>query len=74
MEKWKDITIRAIKTFLQGFIAAILVSLESSDLTDITVIKSILIGALAGGISAVMNLFLNLLKKEEENGRITKYF
>lgn len=62
----KDITIRAIKTFFQGFLGALAVTLPSSDLTDKAVVKSILIGALAGGISAVMNLVLALLKKEEK--------
>lgn len=74
MEKWKDILIRAVKTFIQGFIAAILVSLETREITDRTVLKSILIGAVAGGVSAVMNMTLDLLKKEEiEDGRNTKH-
>lgn len=61
----KDILIRAIKTFIQGFLGALIVTLPSSDLTNKAVVKSMLIGALAGGISAVMNLILSLLKKEE---------
>lgn len=74
MEKWKDILIRAVKTFIQGFIAAILVSLETREITDRTVLKSILIGAVAGGVSAVMNMTLDLLKKEEiEDGRNTRH-
>lgn len=74
MEKWKDILIRAVKTFIQGFIAAILVSLETREITDRTVLKSILIGAVAGGVSAVMNMTLDLLKKEEKiDGRNTKH-
>ena len=60
----KDIIIRALKTFIQGFLGALAITLPSSDLTNIAVLKSILIGALAGGISAVMNLIINLLKKE----------
>ncbi len=74
MEKWKDILIRAVKTFIQGFIAAILVSLETREITDRTVLKSILIGAVAGGVSAVMNMTLDLLKKEEKiDGRNTRH-
>ena len=74
MEKWKDILIRAVKTFIQGFIAAILVSLETREITDKTVLKSILIGAVAGGVSAVMNMTLDLLKKEEKiDGRNTRH-
>lgn len=60
----KDILIRAGKTFIQGFLGALAVSLPTTDLTNTELIKSILIGAVAGGISAVMNLIINLLKKE----------
>lgn len=64
----KDILIRAIKTFIQGFLGALVVTLQAADLTDETVIKSLLIGAIAGGISAVMNLFITYLdiNKEEK--------
>ena len=65
----KDIIIRALKTFLQGFIASFLVSTGNLSNLDKTVLKSALIGAIAGGISAVMNLILELLKKgDEKNG------
>lgn len=62
----KDIFIRAIKTFIQGFLGALVVSLPNSDLTSSEVLKSLLIGALAGGISCLMNFVLNLMKKESE--------
>lgn len=62
----KDILIRAIKTFIQGFLGALAVTLPSSDLTDTTIVKSLLIGACAGGISAVMNLIINYLDKGGE--------
>lgn len=62
----KDIFIRAIKTFIQGFLGALVVSLPNSDLTSSEVLKSLLIGALAGGISYLMNFVLNLMKKESE--------
>ena len=61
----KDIIIRAIKTFIQGFLGALAITLPNSDINDMAVLKSILIGALAGGISAVMNLIIKLLNKEE---------
>lgn len=64
MKNWKDILIRAIKTFFQGFLGALVVTLPSSDLTDTTIIKSILIGAVAGGLSAVMNFAIQILQKE----------
>lgn len=65
-EKIKDIGIRAIKTFIQGFLGALAITLPSTDLTDIALVKSILIGAIAGGISAVMNLIINLLNKKQK--------
>lgn len=60
----KDIMVRMIKTFIQGFLGALAITLTTADLTDTTVIKSILIGAVAGGISAVMNLISNYLKTQ----------
>lgn len=63
--KVKDILIRAIKTFIQGFLGALAITLPSTDLTDVALVKSILIGALAGGVSAVMNLIINLLNKNK---------
>ena len=69
MKNWKDILIRAGKTFIQGFLGALAVTLPSSDLTDMTIVKSILIGAVAGGVSCVMNMTVQLLErggKEDE--------
>lgn len=66
-EKIKDIGIRAIKTFIQGFLATLVVLLKESDFSDFNLLKSILIGAIAGGISAVMNLILSLIPKNDEN-------
>lgn len=63
-EKLKDILIRAFKTFIQGFLATLIVLLKETDLTDENLLKSVLIGALAGGISAVMNLILKALEKQ----------
>lgn len=65
-EKIKDICIRAIKTFIQGFLGALAITLPSTDLSDIALVKSIFIGAIAGGISAVMNLIINLLNKKQK--------
>lgn len=67
-DKLKDIFIRALKTFIQGFLGALTISLPGSDFSNTEVLKSLLIGAIAAGISAVMNLVINLLnnnKKEE---------
>lgn len=62
----KDILIRAGKTFIQGFLGALAITLPNSDFSNMQVVKSLLIGAVAGGISAVMNLVINLLNKESE--------
>lgn len=66
MEKVKDILIRMIKTFIQGFLATLVVSTQSG---NVEITKSILIGALAGGISAVMNLAIKML---ESNPRLNQ--
>lgn len=62
----KDILIRAGKTFIQGFLGALAVTLPNSDFSNTQVLKSLLIGAIAGGISAVMNLALNVLNNKKE--------
>lgn len=59
--KYKDILIRMIKTFIQGFLGALAITLPNSDLASDSVLKSLLIGAMAGGISAVMNLIIKML-------------
>ena len=66
MDKAKDILIRMIKTFIQGFLATLVVSTQSG---NVEITKSIVIGALAGGISAVMNLAIKML---ESNPRLNQ--
>lgn len=61
-EKIKDILIRCLKTFIQGFLATLVVSIQNG---DVEITKSVLIGAIAGGISALMNLIIKLLEKGE---------
>ena len=51
----------AIKTFIQGFLA----SLCLTGVTGLDGLKSALIGALAGGLSALMNFIINKLNSEE---------
>lgn len=65
-EKIKDIIVRALKTFIQGFLATLIVLLKESDYSDLNILKSVLIGAIAGGISAVMNLIIQLMNKEQQ--------
>lgn len=58
--KWlksKSLPVLALKTFLQGFLASLCVT----SINGIDALKSALIGALAGGISAVTNFIINKL-------------
>lgn len=65
-KKLKDILIRALKTFLQAFIAAFLLGTSNLSNLDKKVLESALLGGLAAGISAVMNLLSNLLSKGDD--------
>ncbi len=62
----EDITKRALKTFIQAFIGALIITLPNSDLSSKEVLKSLLIGALASGLSALMNYINNILVKGDE--------
>lgn len=55
--KSKSLPVLALKTFLQGFLASLCIT----GINGIDALKSALIGALAGGISAVTNLIINKL-------------
>ena len=67
---YKDIAIRALKTFLQAFIPVMIAGFEVTDLTDWDNLKTIgysaLISAFAAGISAVWNFVLEIMKSREE--------
>lgn len=53
---------KIIKTFLEGFLASLILSIQTiNDFANI--MKSILIGAIAMGISAVLNLFQTYLER-----------
>lgn len=53
---------KIIKTFFEGFLSALIVTIPSIDnINDIDLIKSILIGSVAMGISAVLNLLQEYL-------------
>ena len=62
--KWKDIAIRAAKTFAQAFLASLVVDISRIG-GGWNVIRTALISAAAAGISAVMNLILTWLQKPE---------
>ena len=65
---WKDIGIRCLKTFIQGVVAYLTVSISTTDFTDKEAIKGLIIGAIASGVSALMNIINSLLKGDEING------
>ena len=55
----KDYIWRIVKTFIQAFIPALIVGLKSLDLTQKftwTVVISLVIPAVAAGLSAIMNI------------------
>lgn len=61
---------KIIKTFIEGFLASLIVSLQTiEDLSDLNLIKTILVGAIAMGISAVLNLFQMYLNKGDYYGK-----
>lgn len=60
-----DIVRRCVKTFIQGFCASLLVSLKGITDVNETMIRSILIGAFASGICAVMNLIIQYLDNKK---------
>ena len=65
---WKDIGIRCLKTFIQGVVAYLAVSISTTDFTDKEAIKGLVIGTIASGVSALMNIINGLLKGDEING------
>lgn len=66
-EKIKDILIRCIKTFIQGFLATLMVTMQNG---EVEITKSVIIGAVSGGISALMNLIIKLLERGEDDEHI----
>ena len=62
---WKDIGIRCLKTFIQGVVAYLAVSISTTDFTDKEAIKGLIIGTIASGVSALMNIINSLLKGDD---------
>lgn len=50
------LAVRALKTFVQAFIAAVSVGIVTT--TNISALRALIIGAIAAGVSAVMNLLI----------------
>lgn len=61
----KDIFIRALKTFIQGFLGFLSIKLVSADLNSMAVIKSLLVGAVSAGFSAEMNLIITVMNSSK---------
>lgn len=65
---FKDVTIRALKTFLQAFIPVIIAAFQVADFADWNEVRTIgysaLISGAAAGISAVWNLILTVIKED----------
>lgn len=66
LNKINDIGKRALKTFFQAFVGALAIVLPTTDFNQQGVLKAVLIGALASGLSATMNYINNLLSEENE--------
>ena len=57
---WKDILIRAVKTFLEAALAYMIATMQNG--LDFS--KAVILGALAAGITALLNYFYALLKND----------
>lgn len=71
---WKDIGIRCLKTFIQGVVAYLTVSISTTDFTDKEAIKGLIIGTIASGVSALMNIINSLLKGDGNYGKDSSRF
>lgn len=65
-EKLKDIAIRTLKTFLEGFIGALPISITVLELSDKAFVTSALIGGLSAGACAVLNMVIAYLQKYQK--------
>lgn len=59
MTDWKDVGIRALKTFVQSFVGAIITLLAAGGEPGSAFSKTAIISALAAAVSAVWNGVIN---------------
>lgn len=59
MTDWKDVGIRALKTFVQSFVGAIITLLAAGSEPGSAFSKTAIISALAAAVSAVWNGVIN---------------
>ncbi len=67
---WKDVGKRAVKTFVQAFVAAVGVHMEQvAGIRDLesarAIVTPILVGGVAAGISAAWNVVTGCISHEE---------
>lgn len=55
---WKDIGQRMLNTFIQGMLSYLALSLNGITNPNDIVVESLLLGAIASGISAAMNILI----------------
>ena len=67
---YKDILIRALKTFVRAFVPVVAAAFATADLTELDNLKAVaysaLISGAAAGISAVWNIIIGLLPEKKE--------
>ena len=61
----KNIVERAVKTFIEAFIGSLVVLIPTADFSSSVALKSLLVSAIATGISAVLNLVQNYLENRK---------
>ena len=54
---------KLLKTFIEGFVAHLIMVLPNIDITNFNIVKSMMFGAVTMGISAVLNLIQEKLNK-----------
>ncbi|MBO7079968.1 MAG: hypothetical protein J6W64_09190 [Bacilli bacterium] len=62
---WKDIGERMFKTFIQGVLSYLIISINGITDTNDIVVKSLLLGCIASGLSAVMNVIVQELEMQK---------
>ena len=65
---WRDVLVRAAKTFFQAFFGAIIVGLAAVD--DFESLWALVIAAAAAGVSAVWNTVVGVAKKKQYNPNV----
>ena len=64
-EEILNILERMLKTFLEAIVAYLIATLPTTTLNDKVAVSTLVIGAIASGVSAILNLVQAMLKGEE---------